>query len=508
MKNKLIIFFILLIILIPARKAHAQDTVRRVFDTGKLDSLQSGILKEKRWIEVFVPSGYKPGSSDKYDVLYVLDGGNWNTGLMMRIQQFLEDEHFIPPIIIVSILGIDRNKDFTPTSVADWKTSGGADKFLGFIKEELIPYINKTYPSSGDNTLWGHSLGGLFVINALLNAPQTFKSYIAVDPSLWWDNCYIQRMAPAKLPTLAGLNTTLFISGRTGRDGEHMKIDSMNTILKNMAPAGLTWESIAYPDETHSSIRLKSISDGLKFSYGWHNSQVNFHPMNGVVLKDQPISIWYFGDTAKVRYTLDGTTPTMMSEKMQPEIKLADAARINVKQFTNRARYDNMKSGDFVLGKVFQPLSKPKNIQPGGFHYAYYEVEGDQFKDFKGQKPQQTGITNADFNPDKFPRKNNYVLLVDGLLEAEEDGYYIFVLDADTDSKLYLNNQLLIRWNGSNSNRTSSYLLPLKKGFYPLRLEYLHKNEEFKLKLGYATPGSIKTRNVIPIPVNLQYSQR
>jgi hypothetical protein len=348
----------------------------------------------------------------------------------------------------------------------------------------------------------------MFVINALLNTPQVFKSYIAADPSLWWDNGYILKMAPAKLPALAGLNTTLFISGRTGKEGEDMKIDAMNGILKEMAPAGLTWKSIAYPDETHSSIRLKSMYDGLKFSYGWHSGEINFHPMNGIVLKNHPFNVWYFSDPTNVRYTLDGTVPTMMSEKMQREINLTDAAKITVKQFTNRARYDKVKSGDFILGKAFQPVSKPKNMQPGGFHYAYYEVQWDKFQDLKGLKPQQTGIMNAAFNTDKLPRKNNYVLLIEGLLEAEEDGYYIFVLDADTDSKLYLNNQLLIRWEDANNNRTCSYILPLKKGFYPLRLEYLHKHEDINLKLLYTTPTSVKTRSVIPIPLRLQYSRQ
>jgi predicted alpha/beta superfamily hydrolase len=414
MKNTLIFFFILLsIIFSPAGKIQAQDTVRSVFNIGRLDSLQSNILKEKRLIEVFVPSGYKPGSKDKYDVLYVLDGGNWNTGQMINVQRFLEDEHYMPSTIIVSIMGIDRNKDLTPTKIDNWKTSGGADKFLDFMKEELIPYINKTYPSNGDNTLWGHSLGGLFVINALLNTPHTFKGYIAVDPSLWWDNGYIQRIAPAKLPALAGLNTTLFISGRTGKDGEHMKIDSMNVILDKMAPAGFTWKSVAYPDETHSSIRLKSMYDGLKFSYGWHNGEISFHPMNGIVLKDQPFNVWCFSDTTELRYTLDGTMPAITSEKMQPENNLMNAVKLNVKQFTNRARYDKTKSGDFIQGKALQPLSTLKNIQPGGFHYAYYEVQGDEFQHLKAAKPQQTGIMNADFNMDKLPRKNNYVLLVD-----------------------------------------------------------------------------------------------
>jgi predicted alpha/beta superfamily hydrolase len=505
--------FILSVILLTSISAKvnlvkAQDTVWRVFDIGRLDSLNSDILKEKRLFQVFVPQNYKPGSADKYDVLYVLDGGNWNTGLITKVQRFLEGESYMPPTIIVSILGIDRTKDLTPTHMNDWKTSGGADKFLRFIKDELIPYINKEYPSNGDNTLWGHSLGGLFVINALLTEPQTFKSYIAVDPSLWWDDGYIQKIATDKLPALAASNITLFISGREGKDGEYMKIASMDTILNKLAPEGLTWKHINYPDETHSSVRLKSIYDGLKFSYGWHNGLIEFHPMSGIVLKNKPIKIWYFGDTTRAYYTLNGSESTVLSAKVQREITITNPARFTVKQFTNRPRYDKIKIGDFTAEKTLSPISKQKNIQPGGFHYAYYEGKWDSATKFQGLKPEKEGITNADFDLDKLPRKNNFALVIDGLLETKEDGYYMFILDADKGSKLYLNNQLLIRWEGSYSNRTYSYILPLQKGFYPFRLEYLHKNEDFKLQLSYLTPGIMNTKKPIPIPLDLQYSQK
>ncbi|MCF6403066.1 PA14 domain-containing protein [Chitinophaga filiformis] len=509
MKIKIILFVILItIISSKGNVVKAQDTVWRVFDTGRLDSINSGVLKEKRLLQVFVPKGYKPGSTNKYDVLYVLDGGNWNTGLINKVQQFLEGEGYMPPTIVVSILGIDRNKDLTPTHINDWKTSGGAANFLRFIKDELIPYINKEYPSNGDNTLWGHSLGGLFVINALLNEPKTFKSYIAVDPSLWWDNCYIQKIAPDKLSALAGSDITLFISGREGQDGEGMKIATMDTVLNKFKPAGLTWKHINYPDETHSSVRLKSIYDGLKFSYGWHNGQIEFHPMNGIVSKDKPLKVWYFGDTTKAFYTLDGSQPSIASAKVQSEIDITDAAKITVKQFTNRARYDKIKTGDFRVEKPSSPVTKQKNIQAGGFHYAYYEGKWDSTTNFKQLKPQREGITTADFDIDKLPLKNNYALVIDGLLQTKEDGYYIFVLDADKGSKLYINNQLLIRWEGSYSNRTYSYVLPLQKGYYPFRLEYLHKNEDFKLRLSYLTPGILNTKEPIPIPSDVQYLAR
>src|ERR1051325_2996191 len=102
-------FFLILLIITGSvvHSAKAQDTVLTVPYKGTLDSINSAILKQKRYIQVFVPPAYKPGSTDKYDVLYVLDGGNWNTGLMTQVQHFVEGEGNMPPTIIVSVMGID-----------------------------------------------------------------------------------------------------------------------------------------------------------------------------------------------------------------------------------------------------------------------------------------------------------------------------------------------------------------------------------------------------------------
>jgi predicted alpha/beta superfamily hydrolase len=511
MKNKLR-FFLILSILIGSlvNMVKAQDTVIRVFDRGRLDSLNSSILKQKRLIQVFTPSNYKPGSTDKYDVLYVLDGGNWNTGLIMQIQHFLEGEGNMPPTIIVSVLGIDRNKDLTPTHMDSWKTSGGGDKFLSFLKNELIPYVNKTYPSNGDNTLWGHSLGGLFVIYAMLNEPTAFKSYIAVDPSLWWDNVYLPKIAAGKLPALANLHTTLFISGREGEEGKTMKIDTMEAVLKKIAPAGLTWKITLYPNETHSSIRLKSTYDGLKFSYwGYGAKGLVIHPTNGILLKNKPIKMWYFGDTSKVRYTTDGMEPTLASAKLKAEFILSAPGKLILKQFSNSGRYNNSSIGEFKEGAYLPAVSKVKNSKSGGFHYAYYEGKWDKLPDFNKLKPVQSGLTDTSFNINKFPRKNNFALLIDGWLQIKEEGYYLMALLSDDGSRLYINNQLLIDYDGLHSvDGGKSYILPLRKGFYPIRIEYFQQEGDRDLKLLYLTPGISNIKQAISVPFELQYHNK
>ncbi|MDR3712741.1 MAG: PA14 domain-containing protein [Puia sp.] len=286
-----------------------------------------------------------------------------------------------------------------------------------------------------------------------------------------------------------------------------MKIDTMEIILKRSAPANLIWKLSVYPDETHSSLRLKSIYDGLKFTYAGLTSHIEFHPMNGIVLKDKPIKIWYFDDTTRMSYTLDGTIPDPSSPKVQHEITLNGPATVTYKRFTNRSSHDKTVTGHFTAEKIAPPVPQPKNTKPGGFHYAYYEGDWDRWPDLTGIKPVKTGITDKNFDPDKLPRENNYALVIDGWLESKEEGYYIFFLQADKDSKLYLDNKLLMQWEGNYDQGTYSCILPLSKGFYPFRIEYLHKNKDFRLGWVWLTPGIMNTKNPIPIPVEAQYSQ-
>ena len=495
------ILFISLIIILGSFffSASAQD------QPGNRDSVVSTILNQKRFIQVVLPSNYKSGSTDKYDVLYVLDGEG-NTKLAEDISKFIQSEAFMPPTIIVGVINIDRDHDLTPYHVAEPKTSGGADKFLGFLKNELIPYVNKTYPSNGDNTIFGHSLGGLFVMYALLNEPQTFKSYIAADPSFWFNHKALYKMAADKLPGLTNLNRTLYISGREGWEYKSQGIVGMDSIIKADAPPDLIWKAMPYPGETHGSLRLKSMYDGLKFTYsGFINANVTLHPMNGILLKDKPTLAWVVSDYSKVHYTTDGSEPTLASPKWTDAVWITGPATLKAKSFGNRDVYNKTITGEFKIGKALPPKSKAGDFKSGGFNYAYYEGSFDKLPDFKKLTPALKGITDNNFEINKLPRQKNFALLIDGEIEIKEDGYYLFGLDAVDGSKFYISNQLVMTYDSLQSKgHTQSYVLPLAKGFYPVRMEYFKKDQGSDLKLIYLLPGS-KQPHAVPVPQELQY---
>jgi len=247
--------------------------------TVQKDSLYSKYLKEQRPVEIIFPKNYKESSTEKYDVLYVLDG-EWNTSLAVRVYEFLEYAKFIPAnIIIVSVPNYYRNevnmrdRDFTPTlaNSSDGNInpiSGGAGNFLLFLKDELVPFVNEKCPIKIENNiLYGTSSGGLFAIYAYLHEPTLFKSYITVEPSLWWDNEYINKITPETLQNNQGIRNSLWISSRNGGAQVGMGISCFDSLLIRKAPKTLQWNVEGYPNETHFSAIWKGIYDGLKFTY-------------------------------------------------------------------------------------------------------------------------------------------------------------------------------------------------------------------------------------------------
>jgi len=94
-----------------------------------------------------------------------------------------------------------RNRDLTPpTPLSGLRQSpgrppprpedfGGAEDFYRFLVEELRPAIAAAHPVDADQqTLYGHSMGGLFTLGVLLTHPESFRNFVASSPSLFWND--------------------------------------------------------------------------------------------------------------------------------------------------------------------------------------------------------------------------------------------------------------------------------------------------------------------------------
>ena len=298
MKNRLLVLLLLTVLI---NSVFAQSP--HLLQLGERKEIESQVLGETRQYYVQLPQGYDRDRPARYPVAYLLDGEVLLPALH-TVHQFYSGG-FIPEMVLI---GIDnsqnRNRDLTTSSVEMLygqparNTTGKADKFLEFLRTELIPHIENNYPVTGYRTLIGHSYGGLFTLYALLQTPELFANYLAIDPSLDWDNQHLYKVAKESERLKRLQNKSLFISlnGQLHMQDPSVTIDNVmedqsfftqfaranmtfTNLLREEAAEGLDLHWKFYPNDLHGTIPLPSIMDGLIAMFAWFQME-NTHKFN------------------------------------------------------------------------------------------------------------------------------------------------------------------------------------------------------------------------------------
>jgi predicted alpha/beta superfamily hydrolase len=170
-----------------------------------------------RTYRIFVYNPAAPAPPDGYPVVVVTDGN-----LMFPLAATLSAAFSLSGGKTALVVGIgypgddvmaafsQRNRDLTPPTPLSrirripglpppsLENFGGSKQFSRFIIEELRPAIAAAYPVDGkDETLFGHSLGGLFTLNVLFKHPKSFRNFVASSPSIWWNRRSLLKGEPA-----------------------------------------------------------------------------------------------------------------------------------------------------------------------------------------------------------------------------------------------------------------------------------------------------------------------
>jgi len=241
---------------------------------GKKFEIHSNVLNETRPLLIATPEGYGQ-ETDRYPVLYLLDGDE-NFAQTVGIVRSLTESDRIPPMLVVGIANTERIRDLTPPTQVEIENrfhpkNGGADIFLRFISGELIPYVNGHYRTRQYKVLVGHSIGGLFAIYTLASSPTLFNAYIAIDPTLPWNNQAAVTKLEAVFKDTRELPSDLYITA-TDEGGPALSADyKLCGILNQRTPKEFRWTFKQMPGETHTSIPHQSIYSGLDTIFdGWH----------------------------------------------------------------------------------------------------------------------------------------------------------------------------------------------------------------------------------------------
>lgn len=214
-------------------------------------------------MSIYLPVDYEY-SDTKYPVLYLLDGGN-HLQHAGGAADYLTTRGIIPNIIIVAIHNVDRTRDFSPVHVESAPTTGGAEKFLGFLSKELIPKLNKSYRTAGFNILLGHSFGGVFIGYTLLAEPDLFDAYLAVSPALMYADNFVVKEASEKLKPF---KDTKYFYMTVGNENRYFEVlEEYSSIMTEKAGESVEFKYVKMMEENHGTTPYLTVFSGLKFIF-------------------------------------------------------------------------------------------------------------------------------------------------------------------------------------------------------------------------------------------------
>ncbi len=220
---------------------------------GETFTLPSKVLGEERRINVYLPAAY--GDTAHLPVLYMPDGGLAEDFLHVAgLVQVSAGNGTMRPFILVGIENTARRRDLTgPTDREEDRriapVVGGSEAFRRFIRTELMPAVRARYRTTDETAIIGESLAGLFIVETYFLEPDLFDTWIAFDPSLWWNGGKLLERAEARTRT-PGRTLYLASSGEV----EIARLTARLAELVRAHEGGVTVHHAPMPEESHATI--------------------------------------------------------------------------------------------------------------------------------------------------------------------------------------------------------------------------------------------------------------
>lgn len=229
-------------------------------------------------IYIKLPKGYAKNVTKTYPGILLLDG-DITFPMAWGIVRYLQYEKFVPDVLIIGIGygGLSssnsinkRERDYSISKIEGLKDSGDGEKFLQFIKKELIPFLSSQYRLDKSKlTLSGHSLGGLFVLYTLFSEPDLFSNYISSSPYVFQDIDKLLLLIYKNEIKIQDSNSRLFISVGANEEEKEFK-DPINKIvnkLNQIDSQSFKLKLKIFEDGSHFTTPAEGLTYGLIFSF-------------------------------------------------------------------------------------------------------------------------------------------------------------------------------------------------------------------------------------------------
>ena len=244
----------------------ARDAGNRII-IGETITVSSRYLNKDMIIDVYLPDGYAE-KSDRYPVLVTCQSHFLHVS---GITADLALKNSTPELVVASVRNYSSD-DFVPEKIEGHPDSGGADRFIAFFRDELIPALDSRFHTHPFRIFYSGSFGGGFAVYMYLTRPAVFNAYLSATPAIDYEGAssLIMNNARSYLAKNSYTNRFLYM----GVENEPLLIPVLEKfvgILKEGEMKGSKWEYHAFLDEDHGSIANRVIYHGLKFVFSEWN---------------------------------------------------------------------------------------------------------------------------------------------------------------------------------------------------------------------------------------------
>jgi len=217
---------IYLSLLFTANGIYAQNKHSNI-NIGKTHTIKSKILKSDRTIQIYLPENYEQ-SDRKYPVLYILDG-QWHFTNGVAIQQSLRALGHLPEMIVI---GIKTTNPLRRTLMGNEQ-----ERFLNFLENEVISYVDQTLRTSNDRVLFGWETAAFFANYVILHEKQLFNAAIITN------GAYASEEMVEKFDHLTMTSSKYLFMANSTKDIYSIKYsDSFSQLLTKRNPNNLIWK--------------------------------------------------------------------------------------------------------------------------------------------------------------------------------------------------------------------------------------------------------------------------
>jgi hypothetical protein len=268
---KKILFCTAVILVISFVSIIALDVFRGDSPEGRgviITGFQSAILKEERELIIRLPRLYD--SAKRYPVFYVLDGSSLDRPIADKLE-VLSSLGYAPEGIVVGIPNMtaeSRQKNLVPpfmhTDQEDMNSAmGEGDRFLEFIEDEVIPFVNRQYATT-TRIFCGNSRGGLLVMYSLIHKPGLFDARICFSTPFWREDDILIDRVESFLSSAGSVNSFIFLSaGNNETVNIKGGLERMTAVLNKNGISGITVRSYLTPGAVHADNAVLSSAQAI-----------------------------------------------------------------------------------------------------------------------------------------------------------------------------------------------------------------------------------------------------